>query len=72
MIDIPANDKRRKRLKDEFKKTTGLDPIIVLDKDFISKSPRGYMSKYTHYLEQMVINYEIETNRLIKLLHKKD
>ena len=69
MIDIPANDKRRKRLKNDFKTLTGLEPVIIFDKEFISKSPRGYMSKYTHYLEQMIINYEIETLRLRDKLH---
>ena len=72
MIEIPANDKRRKRLKNDFKNMTGLEPVIVFDKEFISKSPRGYMSKYTHYLEQMIINYDAELLKLREALKKKD
>jgi len=71
MIDIPANDKRRKLLNDEFKKVTGLDPVIELDKDFISKKPKVYMSKYTHYLQDKLINNEIELIKLKEALNKK-
>jgi len=70
MIDIPANDKRRKLLNDEFKILTGLEPVIELDKDFISKKPKVYMSKYTHFLQDKIINNEIELLKLKEVLKK--
>ena len=53
---IAPNDKRRKYLKNKFKETFGLDPIMELSPQFISKKPKVYMSKYTHYLENLAIN----------------
>jgi len=69
MIDL--TDKRRKVLNDEFKKLTGLEPVIVLDKDFISKKPKAYLAKYTHFLQDKIINHEIELLRLREALNKK-
>ena len=70
MIDVPANDKRRRILKNQFKVITGLDPIIEFSKEFMTKNPRGYLAKYTHFLEQAVISQGVELTNIKKQLKK--
>lgn len=73
--DIPANDKRRKSLKKNFKDTYGLDAVIQLSREHLSTNPKAYMSKYTHFLEELLIKNTSEKDDFIfdanKIFNKK-
>lgn len=67
---IELNDRRRKKLRDEFKKEKGISPVIEFSMNFIQNTPRGYLAIYTHYVENLYIEEKENHQKLINMINE--
>jgi len=63
---VPLDSEKRKKIREHFKAKTGINAVITIDPKNLKKPIRSYMNKYTHDLEELVINQALMINNIHK------